>query len=97
RVPRQVLGAVRRHEHEVLEPHTAVALPVAAGLDGDDVAGPERLLRRQAHSRGLVNLEADAVAEPVEEALVQRLPRLFRPLRPLACRLEDLAGAVEDR
>src|SRR5207245_7345777 len=39
RVLRQVLGAVRGHEHEVLQPYAAVALPVAAGFDGDHVAG----------------------------------------------------------
>src|SRR5579885_3168322 len=81
RVPRQVLGAARGDEEEVLEPHAAEAGPVEAGLGGDDVARAQGVLRRQPEARLLVDLEADAVAEPVEEALVERRALLLRPPR----------------
>ena len=58
----QHLGPVVGHEDEVLEPDAAVALPVAAWLDGDDVARDERAAREV--ERGvLVDVEPDAVAE----------------------------------
>ena len=43
-----------------------------------------------------MHLEADAVPEAVEEALVERLAGLLRPLRRLARLLEDVAGDVEE-
>ena len=43
--------------------------------------------------RQLVHLEADAVAERVEEALLERLARLLRALRRIAGGLEDLAAS----
>src|SRR4051794_32854905 len=52
----QVLGAVVGHEDEILEPDAADALAVEAGLDGDDVAGLQRLVRDLAHPRLLVHL-----------------------------------------
>ena len=51
RVLRQVLGAVVGDEHEVLEPHAAVALPVEARLDRDDVAGAQRAPSTRAPGR----------------------------------------------
>src|SRR5690348_11115720 len=97
RVLRQVLVAVGCDQHQVLQPHAAVALPVAARLDGDHVARPQLLLGGAAHTRGLVHLEADAMPEAVEETLVERLPRFLRALRQLPRRFEDLARSVEDR
>src|SRR5690349_9274271 len=96
RVVGQVLRPVRRDEHEVLEADAAVARAVEARLDGDDVARAERRLGDQPEAGLLVHLEADAVPEPVEEAVRERHPVLLRPRRPLAGGLEDLAGAVED-
>src|SRR5437763_12506334 len=97
RVLGQVLGAVLGHEHQVLQADTAVALPVEAGLDRDDVAGDELLVGDEAEVRLLVHLEPDSVAEPVEEPVGERLACLLRALRGLARGLEDLARAVEDR
>ena len=73
----QHLGPVVGHEDEVLEPNAAVALPVAARLDGDDVTGDERAAR-EVERRVLVHVEADTVAEPVEEPVEQHLTRLLR-------------------
>src|SRR6266852_2745006 len=74
----QVLGPVLCDEHEVLEPAAAEAGPVEAGLDGDDVPRDELVLAQQAHRRILVHFEPDAVAEPVEEAVLERLARALR-------------------
>ena len=54
--------------HDVLEPHAAEALAVEPGLDGHDVAGPQRLVAAAAEARLLVHGEADAVAEAVRVA-----------------------------
>src|SRR5262249_62080627 len=90
-------GPVRGDENEILEPGAAVALAVAARLDGDDVAGPQRQLRGEAHPGLLVHLEPHTVAQAVEEAVVERLPVLLGPLRRLTGPLEDLARGVENR
>ena len=66
----QQLGAVLGDEHEVLEADAAEVLAVAAGLERDHVAGDQRV-GRAAEVRPLVDLEADAVAERVEVALVE--------------------------
>ena len=88
---RQVLRPVGGHEHEVLEAHAAVALPVTPGLDRDDVAGDERASRRgpcpaarapRARRRG-----RDAWKKPS----VSGSPSALRPLRLLAGPLEDVA------
>src|SRR6516162_5031609 len=63
RVIRDDLGAVVGDEDDVLEPHAAVPGAVETGLDGDHVTRDERLLRDQTHSRSLMYLEPDAVAE----------------------------------
>ena len=47
----------------------AVALPVEARLERDDVAGDQRVARVRPRFGCLVHLEPDAVAEPVEEAV----------------------------
>src|SRR5436853_3215927 len=84
RVVRERLAAGLGHEDDVLESHAAVPSAIEPGLDGDDVARDERLLRQQSHAGLLVHLEADAVAEPVEEPVDERLARGLRPLRGLA-------------
>src|SRR5437016_4382740 len=94
RVLREVLGARLGDEDVVLEPHTAVPLPVETRLDRDAVAGDELLVGDEPETRRLVDLEADAVAEAVEEAVGERLARLLRPLRHLTGGLEDLAAPV---
>src|SRR5947207_1680326 len=72
RIVREVLGAGRRDEDIVLEADTAVPLPVEARLDRDAVAGDELLVAELADTRRLVDLEADAVAEAMEEAVGER-------------------------
>ena len=66
---RQGLAAVLGDDDEILEPDAAEALPVAAGLERDHVAGDERVARA-AEVRALVDLEPDAVAERVEVAVL---------------------------
>ena len=61
--------AVLGHDDEVLDPHADGARHVDPGLDGDDVAGGERVVALLRQARGLVDLEPDAVAEPVAEVL----------------------------
>src|SRR3954454_825747 len=96
RVIRDDLGAVLGHEHDVLEANAPVSGPVEAGLDCHHVTRNERLVRQAAHARCLVYFEADAVAEPMEEAVGERLAGLLRPLCRLARRLEDVACDAED-
>src|SRR5215204_1727208 len=67
---RQCLAAVVGDEHEVLEPDAAVALAVAAGLERDHVARLQRVAPA-AEAGPLVDVEPDAVAEAVEEAVAQ--------------------------
>src|SRR5262245_6670 len=50
-------GAVVRHQHVVLDPHTAPAGDVHAGLDGHDHARLQHVLRVGTDARGLVNLQ----------------------------------------
>src|SRR5512143_2703298 len=60
--------AGRRHERHVLDPHPAEAEVVEARLHGHHVASPQD--GRPLADRGcLVDLQADAVARAVEEAL----------------------------
>ena len=67
----QPLTAVFRDEHEVLDADAALAGEVDPRLDGDDVAGLEHVGRLGAQRRGLVDLDADAVPEPVAERLAE--------------------------
>src|SRR4051794_15352098 len=85
----QQLAAVVRHEHEILEPAAAPAGAVEARLDRDDVAR-DQLARRTAEPRLLVHLEPDAVAERVEEAVLEDFPRLLRELRRIAVLAEEV-------
>src|SRR6266536_1718574 len=91
----QVLRAVLGDEDEILQTHAAEALPVETGLERDDVTGDE-VARSAAEPGRLVHLEADAVAEPVEEAVVEHLARGLRELRRVARVLEHLADESED-
>src|ERR1700693_4325871 len=88
RIVREVLCSVLRDEHEVLEPAAAEAGLVEAGLDGDHVAGHQRVAARGAHARLLVDLEPDSVPEPVDEALVEHLAGLLVQPRLVAVCLE---------
>src|SRR5438105_9241252 len=63
----QHLEPVVGDDREVLDPDPADAAQVDAGLDRDDVAGGEDVARLPVEVRALVELEADAVAEPVAE------------------------------
>src|SRR5918911_4088141 len=63
----QDLGAVVSDDDEVLDADAAAALEVDARLDGHDVPGSERVRGRVGETRRLVDLDADAVAEPVAE------------------------------
>ena len=57
------------------------ARAVETRLDGEHVAGDERRVAEDAEDRLLVHLEPDAVAERVEEALLERLALDLRALR----------------
>src|SRR4051794_10144983 len=92
---RQRLAAVLGDEHQVLQPHTAVALAVGARLERDDVAH-DQLVTRAAEPRLLVHVEADAVAQTVEEPIAEDLPVRLRPLCRNAGLLVDLARDVVD-
>ena len=65
----QVPAAVLGDDDEVLDPHAELARQVDARLDGDDFAGREHVVGARREARPLVDLEADAVAEPVAEVL----------------------------
>ena len=54
-------------DDEVLDPHATPAREVYARLDRDDVAGDEITLRGRAKDGQLLQLEPDAVAEPVHD------------------------------
>ena len=57
-------------DDQVLDPDPELARDVDAGLDRDHVAGLEHVLRALAQPRRLVDLEPDAVAEPVAEVVL---------------------------
>src|SRR6187200_3338138 len=93
---RQCLAAVLGDDHEVLEPDAAVALPIAPGLERDHVAGLQRVAAA-AEAGPLVDVEPDAVAEPVEEAVAQHGARLLAELGRQAGLVVGLAGRLVDR
>ena len=65
-------AAVGGDDDGVLDAHAADAGKIDAGLDGDDVAGERGYQSAVAATRGcLVDLEADAVAGPCENASPQ--------------------------
>ena len=74
------LVAVVGDDHQVLDAHPAVLGVDRARLDGDDVAGDERRAAGAAERGRLVDLEPDAVAEPEEEPVLERLAGLLRAL-----------------
>ena len=92
----RTLAAVVGDEHEVLEPAAAEALAVEARLDGEHIAGDE-LARPVRPSPGCsCTSRPDAVAEAVEEPVLERLVGILRQLRREAVLLEELTGhAVE--
>ena len=65
----QDVAPVRGHDDEILDPHPAAARHVHARLDGHHVAGLEHVVARARQPRRLVDLEPDAVAEPVAEVV----------------------------
>ena len=92
----QHLRAVLRHEHEILEPDAAVAVPVEARLERDDVARDE-LAVDAADTRLLVHLEPDAVAGGVVEAVPEHLRLGLVELRLVAVLVEEVADRDVDR
>src|SRR5205807_132524 len=82
--------AVVGDEQDVLQPDAAVARAIQAGLERDHVSGDE-IVADDRQPRALVHLEADAVAEPVEEAAVEHLARLLRQLRRIPVLGEEVA------
>src|SRR3954451_7985757 len=69
---RQDLASSFGHDDEVLEPTSPEAAPVATRLERDDVARHE-VVAEPAEVRALVDLEAHAMAEPVEVAVLEQL------------------------
>src|ERR1700727_2793055 len=65
----QGAGAVLGHHQSVLDADPAVPGNIDTGLDGDDEAGGEDSSAQLADRRGLMDIEADAVAGGVLEAL----------------------------
>ena len=61
------IGAVGGDDHRVLDAHAAHTGQVDAGLDGDHRAGLQGITGTRGDSRGLVDLEAHAVAGAVHE------------------------------
>src|SRR5207247_5880867 len=71
-----------RDDEHVLEAHAADRGVVHAGLDRDDVASDERHASATSDARRLVDLEADAVTEPVDESFWECAVRLRTVLLP---------------
>src|SRR5580698_8557448 len=65
----QGAGAVLGHHESVLDTDAAVPGNIDTGLDGDDEAGGEDSSAQLTDRRGLVDVEPDAVASAVLEAL----------------------------
>src|SRR5947209_674108 len=71
--------------HQILDAHPELAWQIHTRLDCDDVAGRELVLGALGEARGLVDLDAHPVTEPVAEVVAM----------PGA--VDDGAGAVVDR
>ena len=72
----RVLETVVRDDDVVLDPDAEPAREVDARLDGDDVAGGERVGALGGEPRRLVDLQPEPVAEAVaERARERRCPR----------------------
>src|SRR5579864_7346716 len=95
RVLRDPLRRVGRDVEDVLQADPAVTRAIEAWLERDHVAGDE-VVSDDRQPRAFVHFEADAVAEPVEEAAVEHLARLLRQLRGVAGRGEDIAGDLHE-
>src|SRR4029077_1204128 len=67
REPDRVLDPVLGHDYVVLDADPEAALEVDAGLDGDDGACRERVGALAREPRRLVDVEPEAVSEPVAE------------------------------
>src|SRR5437588_1493956 len=76
----QELGAVIGDKHQILEPATAEAGAVAAGLQGHHVAGEEHVGRATERWR-LVHLEPHAMSQRMEVALLEHLAGNLAELR----------------
>src|SRR5262245_30502518 len=70
--PRELLGAVLGDDDEVLEPAAAEAGAVQARLEREHLAAQQLLVPDHPEHGELVHVEADAVAERVEEPLLER-------------------------
>src|SRR3954467_13260477 len=66
---RQDVGTIAADDHQVLDPYAEAAGQVHAGLHRDRVSRRQRALPARGQPRLLVDLQADAVAEPVSELL----------------------------
>src|SRR5579863_2116602 len=93
---RQILGTALGDQRQIFEAHAAEAPAVETRLDGDDIAGDELFAPGHAQARLFVHLEADAMAEAVEEAVLEWLVRHLRALGHVARRFEDVARSVEE-
>src|SRR5436190_6484134 len=107
----QDLGAVVGDDDQVLDPDAAPPLEVDARLDRDHVALRERVGRRLRQPRRLVDVDADAVPEPVAEVVAEAgfrdhvargrvgaraVDARARRLQPAQLRLEaDVVGALQ--
>src|SRR5436305_184846 len=90
RILGQQLGPVLGHEHEILEPAAAVAVAIQAGLDRDHVALDE-LPGVAAQPGLLVHFQADAVAQAVEEPVLEDLAVALGQARRVGRLVEELA------
>src|SRR5215211_8312285 len=93
---RQRVAAVLGDDDEILEPDAAVALAVTARLERDHIAGLQRV-GGAAEPGTLVDLEPDAVPEPVEEAVAEHGAGLLGELRRQAGLDVGLARGLVDR
>src|ERR671937_353943 len=95
RVVRDHLVTLVRDDDDVLEADAAVARAVQAWLDRDHVTGNE-VVPVSPHVRELVHLEADAVAEAVEEAVLEHLAGRLAQLGLVTSLLEVLAHLLKE-
>ena len=74
----EVAMTVVCHHHQILDPDPKLAGYVDARLDRDDVAGEQLVVGALRQPRRLVDLDPDAVSEPVSEELAVPAPRRSR-------------------